>query len=421
VLKLLQVPGENLQRSLPNEARGSAGAALRPTDWRTNALHALAKWLQPTRWLRPTSWLAAAALAALAGCATRGTTDAGPPLDPERGRALIGRLLPPGTPQAAGWATDIYAAFAVLRIAPTPQNICSVIAVTEQESGFRVRPVVPGLASITWKEIDRRAERSGIPKLVVRGALGLNSPDGKSYSERIDAARTEEELSRIFEDFIGMVPLGRRLFAGWNPVRTGGPMQVSIAYAQSHATDKPYPYRVEGSLRDEVFTRRGGMYFGIAHLLDYPASYDAPLYRFADFNAGHYASRNAAFQNAVSVASGIPLELDGDLILHGPEGAEKPGSTELATRVLGPRLDLSDAVIRRGLEEGTTDGFERTLLYERVFGLADKAGRRLPRAMLPRIRLQSPKITRQLTTAWFANRVNDRYGRCLSRADDSPA
>jgi hypothetical protein len=55
------------------------------------------------------------------------------------------------------------------------------------------------------------------------------------------------------------VPLGRRLFAGYNPVRTGGPMQVSIDFAERHANEKPYPYVIRGTIRDEVFTRRGGL------------------------------------------------------------------------------------------------------------------------------------------------------------------
>jgi hypothetical protein len=170
---------------------------------------------------------------------------------------------------------------------------------------------------------------------------------------------------------------------------------------------------VDASIRHEVFTRRGGLYFGIAHLLDYPNSYQRHLYRFADFNAGWYASRNAAFQAAVTTASGVPLALDGDLILH---GSDKVGATEAAVRSLGPRLDIGDIAIRRALEQGDRFEFEDTALYARVFALAERNGRPLPRAVLPRITLESPKITRKLTTEWFATRVEQRYRRCEDAA-----
>ena len=359
--------------------------------------------------------LLACCLALLGGCATDQRAGPAPGLSPTDARALVARLLPSGTPDREGWATDIHAAFASMDIAPTAQNICAVVAITEQESSFRADPPVAGLPAIARKEIDTQAERAGMPLLLVHTALELSSPDGRSYGKRIDAAKTEQELSVIFEDFIGMVPLGKTFLSGRNPVRTGGPMQVSIAYAEAHAAARPYPYPVAGTIRHEVFTRRGGMYFGIAHLLDYAASYDQPLYRYADFNAGHYASRNAAFQNAVSLASGIPLDLDGDLVRLDHD-ADVPGSTEVATRVLAKRLDLGAAAIRRDLERGATAEFERSTLYERVFALADRLeGRPLPRAMVPRIVLKSPKITRKLTTEWFAARVDERARRCLAR------
>jgi hypothetical protein len=189
-------------------------------------------------------------------------------------------------------------------------------------------------------------------------------------------------------------------------------MQVSIAFAEKRARDYPYP--VARSIRQEVFTRRGGMYFGIAHLLGYPVDYNQSLYRFADFNAGWYASRNAAFQNAVSRVSGIPLALDGDLTIPGSYAV---GSTERAVRALGKQLGLSHNAIRRQLEKGDSLDFNETDLYQDVFALADRQqGKPLPRAVLPGITLQSPKITRNLTTAWFAQRVDERRQRCISRA-----
>ena len=369
---------------------------------------------------RACAWLTILSIAALAGCAGVEPLRERAPR-PSDVRAQIVGLLPATTADRAGWAVDIYAAFAALGITPSVPNICAVLAVTEQESTFRADPAVPQLARIAWDEIDRRAERLGVPRLAVHLALQISSPNGKSYSERIDAVTTEQELSRIFEDFIGMVPMGNRLFAGLNPVRTGGPMQVSIAFAERHVQTHTYPYPVAGSIRHEVFTRRGGLYFGIAHLLDYPAVYDRHLYRFADFNAGRYASRNAAFQSAVSHASGITLGLDGDLVRHGDDAEAKTGSTELAVRAIGKQLDLNHTMIRSGLEQGDSPDFERSTLYKRVFELAERLERRpLPRAVVPRIALQSPKITRKLTTEWFATRVDERHRRCLGRAAAPP-
>ncbi|MFC5435259.1 DUF1615 domain-containing protein [Rhodanobacter umsongensis] len=357
-------------------------------------------------------WLAIAVL--LAGCAAQRPQEA-PLRRPAQVRAEIMRLMPAGADDREGWATDIQAAFAAQGIAPTPENLCSVLAVTGQESGFQVDPAVPGLGRIARQEIDRRAASRHVPGLLVDAALWLKSPDGRRYSERLQGARTERQLSEIFQDFIGMVPLGRRLFGDLNPVHTGGPMQVSIAFAEAHA--RGYPYPVQGSIRHEVFSRRGGLYFGVMHLLGYPANYPQPLYRFADFNAGWYASRNAAFQNAVSLASGIPLALDGDLVQPDAGMGDPAGATELAVRALGPQLGMSDAVIHRALEQSQRREFDDSQLHARVFALAERIERKpLPRAVLPGIVLKSPKITRKLTTAWFARRVDERWLRCVRRA-----
>ena len=349
-------------------------------------------------------------LLGLAGCGTQQPETPAP--RPDEVKAKIVQLIPSSIPDRKGWAGDIYAAFDALEITPNNENICSVLAVTVQESTFQATPPVPGLAKIAREEIYRRASRLHVPRFMVNAALDVRSPNGKTYSERLNAVRTEEQLSAIFDDFLSIMPLGKQLFGTLNPVKTGGPMQVSIKFAEDRRWD--YPFEYQGSIRDEVFTRRGGMYFGIAHLLDYPASYTQPLYRFADFNAGWYASRNAAFQNAVARASGTKLALDGDLIIH---GSSKAGQTERAVRSLAGKLDMSETAIRNALERGDTHGFEKTSLYERVFALAEKrVGKPLPRAVLPGIRLESPKITRNLTTAWFANRVNDRHLACMKRA-----
>ena len=109
----------------------------------------------------PFRWLSLAALLALAGC-----TSKTPPRRRRRPadvKARLMTLIPANAGDRQGWATDITAAFAAQGIEPSDENLCSVLAVTEQESTFQANPKVPGLPKIAWKEIDRRADQMHIP------------------------------------------------------------------------------------------------------------------------------------------------------------------------------------------------------------------------------------------------------------------
>jgi hypothetical protein len=370
------------------------------------------------RSLRGVSWrrLATSSLSVLllASCAGPGSRFARQVPHPVDVRAVIDSALPSAVSDRAGWTADIAMSFIKLGLPPTRENACAVVAVIEQESGFQVDPVIPGLGRLALRTIDERASQAGVPLALVHAALEIKSTDGRTYRERIRAARTEKQLSDVYEDFTGRVPLGRRLFASRNPIRTRGPMQVNVAFAERFDSVKPYPYHASGrDLRDELFTRRASIYFGVAHLLDYEAPYDRYLYRFADYNSGQYASRNAAFQQAASIVAGMPLTADGALLAGDPD-IKGAGRTQRLLFAIAGRLRLSDADIHAALEQGTAVGFGRAVLYRRVFELADrKSGRRLPRAVLPRIRLEGPKIERPLTTGWYARRVNGRFESCL--------
>ena len=351
------------------------------------------------------------ALVLLAACATTPPPASRSQTDLLRER--IAARLPDKLDERAGWAADIQAAFHAQGIAGNDENICATLAVIEQESGFNVDPPVADLGRVARGELERRARAKRIPKLALSAALNVASLDGRTYGQRLDAVRSEGQLSELYQEIIGRVPLGARLLGDHNPVQTGGSMQVSIAFAQARMDGYPYPGR---DARQEVFTRRGGVYFGIAHLLGYATPYTRKIHRFADYNAGWYASRNAAFQHAVAVASGRTLALDGDLLVPGAP-LDKPGQTEVAVRSLAAQLGMDAAQIRRELERGNSLHFNDSALFTTVFNLAERRqGSALPRESLPGITLESPKITRQLTTAWFATRVYERYQRCMALA-----
>lgn len=338
-----------------------------------------------------------------------------PSLSVTEARALLNQLLPPKMPDRAGWNADILDAFTALKLPYTAEYFCAAAATIEQESSWQGDPTVPGLPKIVWNAIGERAEKYHIPLIAVQTALLKKSPTGRSYKERIDTLRTEREMNSLFEDLADeaeklKLPLNMK-----NPIRTGGPMQVSVEFAQGHVKAWPYPYPMKGSVRNEVFTRRGGTYFGVAILLQYPAPYTDVVFRFADFNAGRYASRNVAFQQAVAKLTGQQLELDGDLLRYSGGVPTGVSGTQTAVYSLSSKLGMSQDAILRDLKQEKIAAFGQTELYKKTFALIEKNGQTHPRAAMPQIDLKSPKITRKLTTEWFANRVKWRFDTCMAR------
>jgi hypothetical protein len=335
------------------------------------------------------------------------------------GRLLLDRLLPQGIPDRKGWSNDVFNAFTALKIPYTPQYFCGVLAVAEQESDYQSDPVTPNLSKIVWDELEQRSKKYFVPKLVMQAALLKTSPDGRSYKERIDTLRTKRQLNALYEDMVRELPFGQTVFEKKNPIRDGGPMQVSVAFAESHVKVWPYPYSYR-NLRDEVFSRRGSVYFGTAILLQYPVQYSDMVYYFADYNAGRYSSRNAAFQAALARLAKRKLALDGDLLQYDNQAAWKPATTGnntlKAAVAIASRLHMSQDEIVRDLKLEKQSNFSQSPLYQRVFAQADQlAGKRLPREIIPQIVLVSPKISHHLTTEWFARKVDGRYRACLAR------
>lgn len=373
--------------------------------------------------------LAATIVLALIGCSSqpakeetkpplvrKSATKAVPPPPkpkPLTGLPLITSLLPQKLADRNGWAADILAAFEALKISQTKENVCAVIAEIEQESSFQAEPMVPGLSKIVRRELDARREKYSIPQWLMDSSLDMQSPNGRTYNQRIDTLKTENEVNTLYQDMISEIPFGKDMLADYNPVHTGGPMQVGVTFANTYAATKPYPYGIKTSLRNELFTRKGGLYFGVAYLLDYPAKYESLTYRFADFNAGIYSSRNAAFQKAVSALSGIVLDPDGDLLRYknGVAQEEPASQTMKALQIIAPHLNMDKAQIYRDLLTEKSPAFEQTSLYQKIFALAPA----MPRACVPEIVLTSPKFTRKLTTVNYAKQVDGRYQRCLKK------
>ncbi len=372
-------------------------------------------------------------LTATAGCVRSVRPDG--PTTPRVTLDEATELVPSHVPDREGWALDVITALDAHHFHPDVDAVCQVLAVIEQESGYKANPPVANLAKIARERLDGYASKLGplgppmMDKLLEGKARGWKS----SFQERLARVRTERDLDVIFRDLLAyyedgfpavyaVVDLasevsGRGGLEALNPITTAGSMQVSVRFSVELSEREGL---TEERVRDRLYTRGGGVHYGSARLLGYDADYDRAVYRFADYNAGFYASRNAAFQEQLAALTKRKLSFDGDLLIYekDQEPADKDSNTLRALLAFREQFapELSERRLRRDVRLEKTRGFEDTdtwralkRSYQRVTGKAPAYAR------LPEVAIRSPKLSRERSTAWFAQSVDARYQRCLER------
>ena len=316
------------------------------------------------------------------------------------------------------WVTDVLSSLDTVGMVRTNESACAVMAVIEQESGYKEDPAVPGLSNLLANKIKKMEENLAV-KLALEVRLNQPMNSGKTFREGISLVKTERDLASWYSEFTAskyLGPLLDRFGKGVDDVvGTVGSMQVSIDYARRVAAQLG---QSSMNMRETLYTRKGGVLFGTAHLFYYPTHYEQMIYRFADYNAGHYASRNAGFQAMVAKLSGKPLSADGDLIAHDAVQPNTTSQTQTALQQLFAKKapNISTLTIAQDLALEKTLEFEQSTTYLTVTQLYRQKYGALITEQIPRISLKSEKITRHLTTDWYANSVNRRYQQCLAAA-----
>ena len=371
---------------------------------------------------------------ALLGCG-RPRPVTGPPPPGGLGSAEIAALIPARVKERPAWGQAIADALAACEQPADRLSVCGVLAVLGQESGFQEDPAVPGLARLVEARLERYRSKLGpLGKPLFEQLLAGHGPtDPRPFAERLAKVRTERDLDLVFRELLAYhethhpIAYETAALAGWlfdidsltelNPITTAGSMQVSVRFAEGWAREH---HGQPETVRDALYTRAGGVHYGTARLYGYRAGYPQMIFRFADYNAGVYASRNAALQAQLAKLVGQKLALDGDLLRYQKDGAPSgdESQTMQALRTFRHRFapDLTDDQLREDALLEKTFALEATATYravKRVF--AARIGS--PEyAVLPEVTLEGPKLSRKLTTAWYAQSVDRRYRACLTAA-----
>ena len=361
--------------------------------------------------------------------------------EPEFKAEQIKRVIPTRVNGREFWANDIDDIMEKLGIPKTKENVCSIVAVVDQESNFVADPVVPGLGAKAVKEVNTRLNEKFEEKLgtTIGGQVAgyfedvlknQPSPDN-NYMSQMRKVRTERDLDLLYRQIFDFMAshyhvsaltgaaklVGQDIGEKMNPITTLGSMQVLITYAQDHKRSRMNT----NELRDDLYTQYGGLYYGIHRLMMYPADYNKSIYRFADYNSGMYSSRNAAFQSMLNDLTPKELDLDGDLLLYNKDGSPRAvlsqSEKELISVFAQNNVLVTPRQIRSDLKKEKEKSFEDTQTYIAVKKLyKTKTGKEPIYAIMPQVIISGPKLSRDYNTNWFASRVNGRYETCMQRA-----
>lgn len=361
--------------------------------------------------------------------------------DPEMEADQIRKVIPTRVNDRESWSQDIFDIMQELSIPKTKQNVCSIVAVVDQESNFVADPTVPGLGAKAVEEINSRLKEKFEAKLgeKIGGTVAgyfedvlKNQPSPENnYMSQMRKVQTERELDLLYREIFDYMAqhyhvsaltgaaklVGQDIGEKLNPITTLGSMQVHINYAKEHK-------RKAGGiaeLRNDLYTQYGGLYYGIHRLMEYPADYDEAIYRFADYNSGMYSSRNAAFQKMLGALTEAEISLDGDLLLYNKDGdvrsTQSQTEKELIAVFAQNNVLVTPRQIRADLKKEKEKKFEDTQTYLAVQKLYQKKTNKEPMyAVMPQVVISGPKLSRDYNTNWFASRVNGRYEQCMQKA-----
>ena len=105
------------------------------------------------------------------------------------------------------WAKDIFDITEQLGIPQNKENICTIVAVVDQESNFVAKPTVPGLGQKAVKEVQDRFDEKFKDKLgeSIGGTVAdyfqdvlnnLPTPEN-NYLKEMAKVKTEKELDEL--------------------------------------------------------------------------------------------------------------------------------------------------------------------------------------------------------------------------------